>query len=223
MRYIVISVAFDILAGDRPELPPESWKTLAEAFDVGHLESGFVRAVEFERAVGIDVVETQGGGLAEIRQLSQKNPASVDTFVKRAGTYHVRLMNEYVDVARLPVYEAKDHYRRTVKELEDKAPKDPLDVALSVLLVPALDRFHESLAATRARVRIARAVCKIKAEGKIPETLEVEDPFTGNPMVYLREAKGFHLYSLGPNGADDGGEGEDAGYPKDDIGIRVKK
>jgi hypothetical protein len=32
-----------------------------------------------------------------------------------------------------------------------------------------------------------------------------EDPFAGDPMKYRRKAGGYVLYSVGPDGSDDGG------------------
>lgn len=34
------------------------------------------------------------------------------------------------------------------------------------------------------------------------------DPFSDNPLVYLPHATGYQLYSVGPNGTDDGGTGD---------------
>ena len=46
------------------------------------------------------------------------------------------------------------------------------------------------------------------------------------PLHYAREGKGYLLYSVGPNGVDDGGrdreEGGKAGESWDDLPIRVK-
>ncbi|MBN2579275.1 MAG: hypothetical protein JXB10_09815 [Pirellulales bacterium] len=55
-----------------------------------------------------------------------------------------------------------------------------------------------------------------RAHGKLPATLDdlvpeflpavPQDPFTGKPLVYRRTPKGYKLYSLGPDGKDDGGQ-----------------
>jgi hypothetical protein len=67
--------------------------------------------------------------------------------------------------------------------------------------------------------------------GKYPQTLadlvpgELEtlpaDPFTGKPLVYRSTDDGFRLYSVGPNGVDDGGQScENDDNEGDDIGFR---
>ena len=43
------------------------------------------------------------------------------------------------------------------------------------------------------------------------------DPATGKPMVYRKTQSGFELYSVGPNGKDDGGEWSASGKRTDDI------
>jgi hypothetical protein len=51
--------------------------------------------------------------------------------------------------------------------------------------------------------------------GKVPDDL-----FSGNPLIYRLEEGGYLLYSVGPNGTDEGGRGYDD--PRgDDMGIRM--
>lgn len=79
--------------------------------------------------------------------------------------------------------------------------------------------------------------------GALPETLDAlvpvygdqlpEDPFTGGPLVYRREASGYAVYSIGANGVDDGGalapppshNAPEAmrGFEAPDWGIRVRR
>src|SRR5205807_2515607 len=48
-----------------------------------------------------------------------------------------------------------------------------------------------------------------------------DDLFTGKPLVYRPEETGFLLYSVGPNGKDDGGRGPGDDPKGDDIAIRI--
>jgi hypothetical protein len=67
--------------------------------------------------------------------------------------------------------------------------------------------------------------------GRFPDTLaslvpgycqEVpKDLFTGNPLIYKPTANGYLLYSVGPNGIDDGGRGQVDSPPGDDIAVRM--
>lgn len=43
------------------------------------------------------------------------------------------------------------------------------------------------------------------------------DPFNGEPFVYRRSDKGFQIYSVGPDGRDDGGQNPRRGYEPLDV------
>jgi hypothetical protein len=70
-----------------------------------------------------------------------------------------------------------------------------------------------------------------RSEGRYPVTLDVLAPrfvaavpgdvFTGRGLVYRREGAGYLLYSLGPNGKDDGGRGHDDDPVGDDVRVRM--
>jgi hypothetical protein len=67
--------------------------------------------------------------------------------------------------------------------------------------------------------------------GGYPKTLDAlapkyldkvhDDLFTGKPLIYRPAENGFVLYSLGPNGKDDGGRSRGDDPPGDDIAIRI--
>jgi hypothetical protein len=86
----------------------------------------------------------------------------------------------------------------------------------------------------QARFDIARLVCALAAfrleTGRYPALLSElapkyvpvvpKDVFSDKPLVYKRTAKGYLLYSVGPNMRDDGGE-YDSPSGKDDIAARA--
>lgn len=80
---------------------------------------------------------------------------------------------------------------------------------MSNLLIPAYFRAHGLMTGTQASQAAAAAFCRIKAEGKIPDSLDVLDPFTGKSMLFTRTDNGFQLLSVGQNLRDDGGEDDD--------------
>ena len=67
--------------------------------------------------------------------------------------------------------------------------------------------------------------------GKYPETLDALVPnylrevpwdvFTGDPLIYKPTANGYLLYSVGPNGRDDGGRTPEDQADCDDIAVRM--
>lgn len=71
-------------------------------------------------------------------------------------------------------------------------------------------RAHESMIRTAIRLRLYKLL-----RGSYPETLDGlhtgphPDPFSaGSDLRYQRDGDGFSLYSVGPDGRDDGGRRE---------------
>ncbi|MEX0866999.1 MAG: hypothetical protein WD030_06535, partial [Pirellulales bacterium] len=87
------------------------------------------------------------------------------------------------------------------------------------LLLPAFQAAIHADDQARVRQLQARAAIALAqyraAHGEYPDKLaqlapefaaeEPKDYFTGQPLKYLRTAEGYHLYSVGPNGQDNGG------------------
>lgn len=104
---------------------------------------------------------------------------------------------------------------------------------LSKLLCPSIIPSYDSMICLEASLRTARmglAALKYKIKrGGWPATLSElvpdflrqipKDPFTGKDFLY-REG---HIYSIGKNGRDDGGEGDDEAAGKDDVDFKVYK
>jgi hypothetical protein len=92
---------------------------------------------------------------------------------------------------------------------------------LTKLLVPGYGAFRRSRDRCQAEINIARAGLALVAYkdkfGSYPASLDdvtkklgwaplPEDPFSGKALVYKPQAKGFIVYSIGPNLKDDGGK-----------------
>ncbi|HNZ19635.1 MAG TPA: hypothetical protein PLB67_15120 [Candidatus Hydrogenedentes bacterium] len=87
------------------------------------------------------------------------------------------------------------------------------------ITAPALVRAAEAFERQAAQAEMARVALAIKAfrrdTGTYPETLDdlaprylpelPRDPYSGQDFIYTRDESGFLLYSVGPNGTDDGG------------------
>ena len=94
----------------------------------------------------------------------------------------------------------------------DLARMDVLATSNPLLFSGARPResFRKGLAMERGTRILLQLRAKRLREGSYPETLAgldaPEDPFSGRPFVYRRlDPDAFLLYSLGPNGVDDGG------------------
>lgn len=102
------------------------------------------------------------------------------------------------------------------------------------MLASNLAGLFGNFALDEARVRCALAAVAVEryrvVHGDWPASLAVvgplpEDPFTGKPLLYKRVADGVVVYSVGPDGTDDGGDlAEASGFPmrsKCDLGVRL--
>jgi len=84
----------------------------------------------------------------------------------------------------------------------------------------------KGLAEVLAKKRIMRVASEIMTirlqTQRAPEALPQDhehtiDPFTGKPLIYYKEGKGFKLYSVGPDGLDNTVHNPAAGRLSDDI------
>jgi len=97
------------------------------------------------------------------------------------------------------------------------------------LLVPAVQAAVSAEIRNDARMGVTLTACALQAyhrdNNRYPDSLAAlggvyikklpEDPFRGKSLIYRLQAKGFLLYSVGPNLKDEGGKGRD-----DDNGTR---
>lgn len=120
--------------------------------------------------------------------------------------------------------------------------KDPgKDVAKGIgdvllgLMAPAIGRVQDAydrVEQFRLNQLVAFALAAYRADhNKYPDKLDDLAPaylkavpgdlFSGKPLVYRPDAKGYLLYSVGVNGQDDGGRWRDDDPPGDDLRIRM--
>ncbi len=163
------------------------------------------------------------------------------TIQSRARQEHARmlaLMTRAIDNTRLPYHEQSDAEDELNNEIREFAGTD----SLIVPFVP--DRLDWGVAAIYthrpkvARMRCLRVLLAVERyrlqTGAWPAKLEELtpgllkevplDPFDGKPLRYRRFSEGIIVYSVGPDGNDDGGEVVEppAGtWPALDVGYRL--
>jgi len=125
------------------------------------------------------------------------------------------------DMRLLPAvsWEPESIVQQCVKKMPGREPSRWVaDVLCAVLLTgvgrAALD-IEDRTATEATLVDIALALAAYRADhGKYPERLadlrpryrtEIKDPFSDGDLIYRPKGEGFLLYSVGPNGKDDGG------------------
>lgn len=146
------------------------------------------------------------------------------------------IMRKYQQLAAgpEPYPEVKKKTDAMEKELWDRSPG-----MMSSLIVPALGGVFRAQAQDVARQRAATALVAATKQrletGAVPETFDQlaaqlvppasRDPFTADqPLVMKRTDDALLVYSIGPDGEDDGGPvapGVDKVEGNDDIGLRM--
>jgi hypothetical protein len=108
------------------------------------------------------------------------------------------------------------------------------DILIS-LLIPATSKVQHAAdraAQTQDNLQVAFALAAYhRDDGSYPKSLDLLTPkylasvpgdlFTGKALIYRPQTNGYLLYSVGMNGKDDGGRGQDDEPPGDDLVVRV--
>jgi hypothetical protein len=154
----------------------------------------------------------------------------------------MKLMGKAIDIARLPAHEqsaAKSALNREIREMAGQS-------YLIRLVMPAMDKFIDASQRKLAQVRCLKTVLAVErfrlARGTWPDKLEdltpkwlkkvPLDPYDGKPLRYVRVADGVIVYSVGPDGTDNGGKidrtniiapGTDLGYQLWDVKHRRRQ
>ncbi len=146
---------------------------------------------------------------------------------QRAALLH--WMNEAVEIAKLPAEQQK----ATLKELDEKAKNLPV---LARMLAPACAKVGEAWARDQVCLRCVIVLVAIeryrKAHGHWPESLKElvpqylasvpVDVHDGQPLHFRRFAEGVMVYSVGPDGVDNGGNLDKNAYkPGTDFGFQL--
>jgi hypothetical protein len=139
-------------------------------------------------------------------------------------------MTELVEIAKLPAEEQ----RLRIEQLEAGRPSQHGLVRLMALDVRKVaQRFQRNQAGLRCAVSALAVERYWLRHRRWPENLEAlapdllrvvpGDPFDGKPLRYSRLADGVVIYSVGPDGKDDGGNLSRSDQPADgtDVGFRL--
>jgi len=129
---------------------------------------------------------------------------------------YLGIMNVYVEQAKRPFPERfimdDDEVEKMIRDL-------PKYCILTRMLTPALARAYQEdgkkiaqlrcamLAVAIERYRLAHEILPENLDDLVPECIEAIplDPFDGKPLRFKKQEKGYVVYSVGLNQADDGG------------------
>jgi len=209
-------------------LPEQQVRDLSDCLDGKALHEGFLRSLQGERVVGLDffgLVRASPQRAAQIADgalhPSPFTNGSLTVYTRLLGALvcadqlkYIRYMNGVEDSARLPWREAQP----ALQALEDSIGTKTIGGALTSIIAPV---FQSVFAKTNSQVagrELAKLAMGLELHkqrfGAYPEALAQlkrldwpmpDDPFTGQAFIYRRQEEGFLLYSVGPDGQDDGG------------------
>ena len=131
---------------------------------------------------------------------------------------------------------ADEDFQQLLKDAAaGKATGKQIGEHLVGLMMPAfrnVQKPYDRCEQTERNLRVACALAAYRADaGKYPAQLAdlapkylddvPDDLFSGRDLIYKPEGKGYLLYSVGPNGTDDGGRGQFDDPPGDDFAVRM--
>jgi hypothetical protein len=133
--------------------------------------------------------------------------------------FYFGVIDLYLPIADQPMREQIVESRRVGRSVEEELYAHGYKHFLAVNLLPPIDRAILEVVKTRVRLRVADAAMAVEqwrmAHGHWPEGLDdlvperlqavPEDPFGEGPLRYLRTEGGVTVYSVGPDGKDNGG------------------
>lgn len=144
----------------------------------------------------------------------------------RDELFFVGIMRQMIDAAKVPFPKGLEETELVSRNLEQGIALNRLMI-YSKMLLPSLTRYAQKAAESEARLLCAEAVIAVERyrrahNGALPAELApalgpelvkaLVDPFDGAPLRFEKLKQGYVVYSLGPDGVDDGGfEREPAG------------
>ncbi len=160
---------------------------------------------------------------------AMKSHGDTRVWIEQETLVFLEAFAEIISLAEAPYYQGAAARRQVQDWLEEEVR--PRALPMATLTLPKHIRYLQLGA--RRRVPLLHMTLAIELEmhqratGSYPESLDglkltyleklPVDPFSGRPFVYRKKDGGYILYSVGPNGRDDGGVPGHPGDRTDDI------
>lgn len=232
VRMAVASVAYDriqwLLSADI--LDDEQLARLDAALSADDYQQPFIRALIGERAIGLRTF-ADPTALGKDYALLRFAP-----FPAADEAFYLEVMAELIAAAektgssRLEAVQQAELRIKQVAGTTGGRVRHPL----TLLVLPSLTAFAESTSRREAQRDVTRLAIAIerfrqkhgqlpaKLDELVPEFISVlpDDPCNGKPLHYRISATEYLVYSVGTNGADDGGSDQPPERPAD-IVVRV--
>lgn len=201
---------------------------LQQAFQREHDRDAFTNALVTERVFALEAFEDPAAAFTEVgvgrSWMDEIIPGSYTVLIQTASALgwfardreeYLQNISDMIAASRLSYVESHPLF----EEIDARMDNESFLPSLNSLLLGGLSRMRESMAANDARLNMGSTAAAVEryrlATGSLPAQLSdlasapvggtPEDPFDEQPLRYRREGDGYVLYSVGPNGVDDGG------------------
>lgn len=133
--------------------------------------------------------------------------------------FYVRIMRGLLDAAKVPFPQGLQEIETVNRKIEDGVANHRL-LIFSKMLLPAITTVGRKVAESEAQLLCTEAGIAVeqfrrKNDGALPGDLPaalgpelakvLRDPFDGAPLRFEKRQRGYVVYSIGPDRADDGG------------------
>jgi hypothetical protein len=241
----LVGCAIDSMAKDTLQTILAAHQPGAEELEIVKINTAFSyqkqmqRALRYEEAFRFNIYCDIGKQYGFFNLGSDK--PSRENLAITSYIYHVFLMDNELkaerwyskkidELAAKPYYQVKDQWRNLEQDFGHKPSAAPQSMLVASVF-PALERYVETMVradAQRSVAELALAMCRYRAAmGKYPESLQELaphliafvpiDPFDGKPIRLKQSEEEIVIYSVGPDGIDNGGVPYDPKTRKGDI------
>jgi hypothetical protein len=219
-QIIALQTLERVLAQGEPSA--DELKKMQELLELEVADPLLLIAIRGERAGQHQLMKALKSGDAKLSTIAGSGGGSAfadvagSTLARGSHARLLRLLTEYVEVAKLPPEQQIEPIKQL--DLRVKRARVEYDVVVA-LLMPAMMKVSDANRRNQAMLRCA--IVAVAAERyrsqhqRWPETLDdltrdhlkavPTDPYDGKPLRYKRLPDGIIVYSVGPDGEDNGG------------------
>ena len=225
-----------------PERSAELSRLLADQVDVARMRM----PVLHQRAMAVDILRQMGSGTLE-ESVREADGSRILLWLGRGrakdeSVWCLERLNEMVDTTRLSPLEASRKAKEVDDRIEAEGSKRRREISVgwspAGLLLPSLSGIHEQAIVANTRLSMARVALAIESfrreTGRLPQTLQElvpkyldalpKDVFSGSRLRYVLDENGYRVYSVGPDGNDDGGtQDRNQGNTDADVIFEVRR
>jgi hypothetical protein len=210
-------------------------------------EPNLLHALRGERASSFEIfdrlslgdvpISALGGGPAAPPSPGSKLIAALSApYLRHNQSLTLSLLNGAVEIAKLPVEKQPERWKQWKAESQTptgnaKKAFGGLALTLGAAVVPSTDAFLRNQASLRSAIVLVAVERFRLANGHWPDSIDelmpsilkqaIIDPYSGKPIRIVREHDTISIYSVGPDGQDNGGVLNPRAVPGSDVGYRL--